>query len=131
MLAIRVAVGVVMDARRRVLISYRHKRQHQGERWEFPGGKAEPNETDYQALCRELKEELGIEVVAAVPLCEVLHRYPERTVQLQVWQVTQFSSPVVAQEGQDWRWVAIEELGQYQFPEANGPILEAIAKLDF
>ena len=64
--SLHVAVGVIQDSNGRVLVSLRSERQHQGGLWEFPGGKVEKGETVREALCRELYEELGIEVDAAV-----------------------------------------------------------------
>ena len=59
-----VVAGVIRDPANndRVLISRRHDASHQGGKWEFPGGKVEPDEDPVAALRRELHEELGIEV---------------------------------------------------------------------
>jgi mutator protein MutT len=59
---VHVAVGVIVDAQGRVLVARRAHEQHLGGLWEFPGGKLEPGERAEQALYRELKEELAIEV---------------------------------------------------------------------
>jgi len=124
--AVDVAVGVVVNANQHVLISKRAAYQHQGNRWEFPGGKKEPNETIAAALTRELFEELGLEVRNAEPLCTIEFEYPEKCVRLQVFWVFEFSGQVTSKEGQEWRWVAVHELGEYTFPDANAPIVDAI-----
>lgn len=61
------AVGVIMHANGLVLLAERPVGKAWSGYWEFPGGKVEPNETPMQALKRELKEELGIEVSTAYP----------------------------------------------------------------
>ena len=57
-----VAAGVLTDASGRVLLARRISGRDLAGAWEFPGGKIERNETPEQALKRELKEELGIDV---------------------------------------------------------------------
>ncbi|CAG1023513.1 8-oxo-dGTP diphosphatase [Patescibacteria group bacterium] len=122
---IKVAVGVIKNADNELLISLRHDHLHQGGLWEFSGGKIEPNETAEHALKRELKEELGIEVIHAKPLITINHQYSDRNVQLQVFLVTDYLGIACHGENQDIRWVHESELKQYQFPAANKPIITA------
>ena len=70
---VHVAVGVILDSSRRVLLTRRAADSHQGGLWEFPGGKVEPGESLAVALARELHEELGIRVRRSSPLLEVRH----------------------------------------------------------
>ncbi len=125
---LQVAVGVIKNPEGKILISHRHAALHQGGLWEFPGGKIEPFETAEAALERELKEELNIDVISAMPLITIRHRYPDRFVQLNVFLVEQFSGEAESCEGQPFKWVAPAELDQYEFPSANRPIVAA-AKL--
>ncbi len=120
---LHVAVAVIMNADQHVLISRRHPRAHQGGLWEFPGGKVETGESVQQALCRELHEELGIEAVIGDALIQVRHHYSDKAVLLDVWRVTAFTGEAVGKEGQPLRWVTISELSEYEFPEANRPIV--------
>jgi len=124
-----VAVGVIIDSCRNVLISRRGAHQHQGDRWEFPGGKVEPGEGVEEALKRELSEELNIQVKPERRLLELRYNYPEKTVLLDVWLVQSFSGDIQGREGQAWCWVAAEDLPDYKFPDANAPIIETILKL--
>ena len=59
-MTVHVAVGVIVDARRQILLTRRPDHVHQGGLWEFPGGKVEAGETLSKALKRELLEELAI-----------------------------------------------------------------------
>ncbi|WAK02827.1 Nudix family hydrolase [Methylobacter sp. YRD-M1] len=122
---LQVAVGVVKNAAGQILISLRDRSLHQGGLWEFPGGKIEPFETAGQALSRELKEELDITVEVASPLITIEHQYPDLAVQLHVFLVEQFSGHARGCEGQLFKWAAPDELDQYEFPAANGPIVTA------
>ena len=120
-----VAVGVIRDGQGRVLISRRAAHLHQGDRWEFPGGKVEAGESVEAALARELAEELGLTVQCSRPLIEITHDYGDRQVELQVRDVTRWSGPAVGREGQPLRWVSPEALDPAEFPAANQPIITA------
>ena len=122
---VEVAAGVIPDEAGRVLIAKRPAHAHQGDLWEFPGGKLEPGETAEQALRRELKEELDIEVEAASPLIGIRHAYPDRLVRLSVWRVERFSGIPRGAQGQPLRWVAPDRLPGFPFPAANRPIITA------
>ncbi len=126
MKCIHVAAAAVSDARGRVLIAQRPAHVHQGGLWEFPGGKLEPGESPRQALERELREELGIEVGSARPLIQVRHDYPDKAVLLDVWRVEDYAGIPVGREGQPLEWVTHSELGKYAFPAANTPIVKAL-----
>lgn len=123
---IHVAAAAVSDARGRVLIAQRPAHVHQGGLWEFPGGKLEPGESARQALQRELREELGIEVGSARPLIQVRHDYPDKSVLLDVWRVEDYAGIPVGREGQPLEWVRHSELGKYALPAANTPIVKAL-----
>lgn len=122
---LHVAAAVIRDERGRVLIAQRPAHLHQGGLWEFPGGKVERGEDVRAALARELEEELGIGVRTCTPLIRVRHRYPERNVLLDVWEVTAFAGEPHGREGQPVRWVDAEGLRAFSFPAANQPIVTA------
>lgn len=127
---VHVAVAVLVNSRQEVLISKRPVGTHQGGLWEFPGGKLEANEEVQTALGRELHEELGIRPITLRPLIRITHDYPDKSVLLDVWYVTGFRGVAVGREGQPLRWVPVDRLADYEFPEANLPILAAITLPD-
>ena len=127
---VHVAVATLVNSRQEVLISKRPVGAHQGGLWEFPGGKLEANEDVQTALARELHEELGIQPTTLRPLMRSAHDYPDRFVLLDVWYVSGFSGEAVGREGQQIRWVPVDCLADYEFPEANLPILAAITLPD-
>lgn len=124
-LPLHVAAGVIDGSDGRILIARRAKHSHQGELWEFPGGKLEAGESAIQALCRELREEVGIEVQRASPLIKINYRYPDRHVLLDVWRVDKFAGTAFGREGQATLWVEPAHLADYAFPAANLPIIAA------
>ena len=123
---IEVVAAVIRDQKGRILITRRPQHVHQGGLWEFPGGKREAHETAFQALFRELKEEVDIEVQEAVPLIKIDHDYGDKHVLLDVWQVRGFKGRAWGREGQDWRWIDEAAIEEYAFPEANLPIIKAL-----
>lgn len=123
---VHVAVGVVVDAQQRILVSQRLAHLHQGGLWEFPGGKVEAGETVQQALVRELAEELAIDVVRSEPLITISHDYSDKSVLLDVWVADVFTGEPAGREGQRWQWAAVGDLRTLAFPAANAPIVAAV-----
>lgn len=122
---VHVAVGaIVKDGR--VLLAKRAAHQHQGGLWEFPGGKVETAESVQAALARELKEELDITPNKISPLIQISHQYADKAVLLDVWRVEEFSGEPRGVEGQPLEWVPISQLGEFEFPAANKPIVSAL-----
>ena len=129
MQAVHVAVGVILDSERNILITRRARDAHQGGLWEFPGGKVEAGESLELALGRELREELGITIGRTSALLAVTHDYGDKAVLLDVHIVWDFAGEARGLEAQPLAWVTPQELAQYPFPAANIPIVEAVTKL--
>lgn len=129
---IRVAVAVIINQNKEILIAKRSKDQHQGNKWEFPGGKVEANETSEEALRREIWEELGIEVQSSSEMISITHEYIEenpknnKTVILDVFDVRKWQGKPKGVEGQPIRWITISEIDNYEFPIANVEIVNII-----
>ena len=117
---IRVAAGVILSPdRERVLLSWRDASRDQGGLWEYPGGKIEADESPAVALSRELREELGLDVFVASPLCEVRHDYGDKRVVLHFFVVEQFGGEAASLEQQAIKWWPVDALAGLVFPEAN------------
>jgi mutator protein MutT len=119
---VEVGAGLVFR-QGRLLIARRREGDHQGGRWEFPGGKREPGESWEGCVRRELREELGIEVEVGPCWEQVSHAYPERTVHLAFflcrwlrYEPEPLGCAAVA-------WVRREELARHDFPPADQRLL--------
>lgn len=110
----------------KVFVSRRKKGTHLEDLWEFPGGKLQPGEARFHALKRELEEEIGIQVHSAIPFQSLFHRYREKHIFLDVWEVKSFSGQAEGLEGQEVCWAAVKDLHDYSFPEADIPVLNAL-----
>ena len=118
--------AVIWAKNKKILITKRPDNKPQGGFWEFPGGKIERDETPTEGLFRELKEELAISVLEMRPFVKLEHEYPERSIILDVWIVEKFTGNARGNEGQTIAWVSIDQLNQYQFPEANRLIVDKL-----
>lgn len=123
--ATQVVAAVIRDEKGDIFITLRPDHVHQGGLWEFPGGKREPGESPYHTLVRELNEETGITVQRARPLITISYQYPDKAVELDVWEVLAFSGKAHGREGQACRWVSEQSLNDFAFPVANRPIVMA------
>jgi 8-oxo-dGTP diphosphatase len=123
-----VAAAIFSECGEKLFIARRAKNAHQGGLWEFPGGKKESGEKPEQALYRELEEELGIQTKVHEPLIKLSHDYGDKLVELDVYKVTKFSGTAHGAEGQETRWIKLQEIHNYDFPEANKAIIEALLK---
>jgi 8-oxo-dGTP diphosphatase len=121
-----VAIGILFNSHRQVLIAQRPEGKYQSGLWEFPGGKVEKNETVFQALQRELQEEIGVQVITAEPFLQVEHDYGDRLVLLDAWQVTDFTGEPTGRENQPVRWIMLDELKNFPFPTGNQKIIEKL-----
>lgn len=95
--------------------------------WEFPGGKREAEETLEQALRRELREELGVEVADARPLITVRHAYTRFRVRLHAYECRLKSDPKT--DPKKLRWVSLRALRRYPFPSGSARIVDKLTEL--
>lgn len=110
----------------RLLLALRQPHQHQGGLWEFPGGKVDADESGFDALKRELHEEIAIDVVKASSWLQVSHDYPDKSVDLEFWHVFEFSGEPEGREQQELRWIRLSELHAFPVPKANQTIVDAL-----
>ncbi len=111
----------------RVLIAKRKAGRFTGK-WEFPGGKVEEDETPEECLKRELREELAIETQIGTLYLSTTYAYPHATIELLTYRASIVSGEIELREHSDARWVAPEELQNYDFPEADCAVIERLAR---
>ena len=123
---VHIAVAVIVNTNNEVCISLRHKDAHQGGLWEFPGGKVEQGETIKQALVREIREELNLEIKQSRPLITINHHYDDKSVCLHVYKVMMYQGEATGLEGQQLKWLPVSQLSADDFPAANLPVIKAV-----
>lgn len=110
----------------RVLISQRLNDRMLGGLWEFPGGKCETAESYDACLRREIREELALDIEVAEPLVTFDHAYSHLHITLHVFHCRPLSDPPRAIEVADWRWVALDNLGDFPLSVADRRIAQAL-----
>ena len=120
-----VAACALVDVDGRVLIAQRPEGKQLAGLWEFPGGKVEPGEPPEDALIRELKEELDIDVAKAclAPFVFASHAYETFHLLMPLWLCRRWSGTVQALEHQALAWVRPAHLGDYPMPPADEPLV--------
>ncbi len=125
---VTVSAVVMVDIDGRILIAQRPEGKSMAGLWEFPGGKVEEGETPERALIRELKEELGIDTTEAclAAFTFASHTYDDFHLLMPVFLCRKWDGFVQAKEGQNLKWVKIEDLKKYSMPPADEPLIAMI-----
>lgn len=110
----------------RFLICRRPAHKMCGMLWEFPGGKIEAGETGEQAIVREIREELDIEIAVDEALAAVTHHYAEFDVHLTLYRCRIVSGMPKKLEHADIRWITAGETGDFDFCPADTELLMKI-----
>jgi mutator protein MutT len=121
-------VAAVIRRDRKILITQRLADAHLAGLWEFPGGKVEPGESFEGALCREIREELGVEIRVKDEFFTVEHDYPTKSVRLHFFNCTIVEGEPEARDVADFQWVLPPELSQYEFPPADAELISRLAR---
>ncbi len=116
-------VCAIIERDDQFLIARRSSGRHLARKWEFPGGKVEAGESEVEALQRELQEELGVRVEIIERLTPVEHIYPDRSLRLIAYRCRITGEVPQAGEHEELRWIGINEACEYDFPEADIPVL--------
>ena len=123
---INVVAGVIKDEKGKILITRRNLKKAQGGLWEFPGGKIEPNETREDAIVREIKEELDIDIQVEKYLSERVFNYPEKDINLIALECKKINGDIKLLEHEDYKWVENSELDNFEFAPADIFIVEKL-----
>ena len=125
---VSVVCAVIEQTDGRVLLAQRPAHKHLGLKWEFPGGKVEPDETPEAALVREIKEELGCDVVLTSPLPRFTHDYGVVVIAMIPYlaQLAPASPGPLPHEHVALAWVKHEELPTYDLAPADWPVVDAL-----
>ena len=120
-----VVACALVDADGRVLIAKRPAKKDMAGLWEFPGGKIAYDEPPEEALIRELREELGINVTQAclAPLTFASYSYEKFHLLMPLYVCRRWSETVIAKEGQELKWVRPRDLRDYPLLPADVPVI--------
>ena len=127
---IEVVVGIIRNESGDIFIAKRQKNQFMPDFWELPGGKVERNESHHEALKRELFEETGIKVIKC-GLTQTIHQqYPEKTINLSVYTIEEYSGIPSGEEGQEYSWCNIDNFMNFKLLPTMWKIIKKISLPD-
>lgn len=121
---VRVAIGLLFS-HACVLVGFRQAHQHQGNKYEFPGGKIDLHERPEDACRREIKEEVGVEISDWLPWDYMQHEYDDVIVQLHFFY-TYIDDTLRSQIQSPWFWCERERLSEFKFPKANQAVIKRL-----
>jgi 8-oxo-dGTP diphosphatase len=121
-----IGVAVIWNDQGQILIDRRRPSGTMGGLWEFPGGKIEKGETVEECIKREINEELGILIEVGKHLITIDHTYTHLRVTLTVHHCRHLTGVPQPLECDEIRWVSLDELDRFAFPQANIQIITAL-----
>ena len=125
-------VGGLIYQNKKILICQRKKEGDHSLKWEFPGGKLKDFEENQEALKRELKEELNIEIIKMSFFDEYLYEYKELSKKLKLvfYQIFQFEGEMQNLVHHQLKWIDISNLSDYDFLEGDQKIIDKLIQND-
>ena len=126
---ISVSAGILVNNDNQILLSQRTADKSFPGQWEFPGGKIESSETAHEALIRELKEELGIDIDNSYLFKRIEHYYDSFIANIEFFLVDSWSGELSGEEGQLVRWFSVRDLRDLPILAADNPVIEELQEL--
>ncbi len=118
--------AAILIRENKILIAQRKLTDNQGGKWEFPGGKIRGDETPPECLRREMEEEFGIKVAVGEFFAESTYRYEHGAIKLLAYRTEWVAGQFVLNAHADSRWVYPSQLDDFDFAEADIPLVEKL-----
>lgn len=116
---IDVVAAIIRDKGNKILIAQRNFKKSQGGLWEFPGGKIELNESKEEAIIREIKEELNMDIKCNEYFDEKIYEYPDKKIRLIASNCSMTGNTYEVLEHEQISWITKEEFKNYEFAPAD------------
>ncbi len=128
---IDVVAAIITNREGNFLITQRNFNKSQGGLWEFPGGKIEKNESRENAIIREIKEELNLDILVDKYIGEKVFNYPNKDINLIALKCSILSGNIKLTEHEDYKWSSSNELKNYNFAPADAFIVDKLIKREY
>lgn len=112
----------------KILIAQRSEKMKLPLKWEFPGGKLEAGENEKEALIREIKEELNIEISPSQRISSHIHDYVSFKINLIAYLCEYISGEIQLSEHKDYKYIPFEELKDHDLAEADIPVIAELQR---
>ena len=119
-------VAAIIEKDNYYLIVQRNKKKYMGLKWEFPGGKVEPNETLKEALCREIEEELNIGIYIHKKIAEEKYKDKQINITLHYYLCSEKNGTIKLNEHENLKWVEKKDFIKYDFVAGDGNVLSLL-----
>ena len=123
-------VAALIEKEGKVLIARRNDGNEKViGKWEFPGGKAEPGETEEETVEREVQEELSLQVKAKEYIGNSVYEYPNRVVNLKLYRCEYLAGTIHLEAHSEYRWVSKNALTDYDLAPADIPLAQKVKQI--
>lgn len=130
MKTIKVVAAVILQEGKVLCVQRpKHEKEYISVKWEFPGGKVEVGESREEALVREIREELSVDIEVLEFFMTVEHTYPDFHLTMHVFKCALQSGEIVLNEHVDMKWLSMEELGSLDWAAADVQVVERLIKV--
>ena len=123
----RVTAAILINDEK-IIIAKRKSTGKLPNKWEFPGGKLELNETPEQCLQRELKEEFDIDVSIGEYLGSSIYHYDHISIELLAYRTFWEGGSISLKDHDDFAWISLEQIGEYDFAPADIPFVNKLRR---
>jgi 8-oxo-dGTP diphosphatase len=110
----------------KIIIAKRGPDDRLANKWEFPGGKVEFNETPEQCLKREIKEEFDIDVSVGEYLGSSIYHYDHISIELMAYRTYWENGKIDLKDHDDFKWISLEQLAEFDFAPADLVFVEKL-----
>ena len=110
----------------KIIIAKRGRNDLLANKWEFPGGKVEINETPEQCLKREMKEEFDIDVSVGEYLGSSIYFYDHISIELMAYRTYWENGEIDLKDHDDFKWISLEQLAEFDFAPADMVFVEKL-----
>lgn len=130
---VKVVAALIFNNEGRLLITQRNANTHLGGLWEFPGGRLETGETHQQALAREIKEEVDLNIEVLSFFWQEKEEYESRIIDISFYKC-RMDPPrqrVSPKDVADYRWIQLKKIDEYTFPKADQKLVKRLKSYSF
>ena len=120
--------AAILVKNNKIIIAKRGPDDHLADKWEFPGGKIEINETPEQCLKREMKEEFDIDVSVGGYLGSSIYHYHHMSIELLAYRTYWEDGEIDLKDHDDFKWISLEQLAEFDFAPADRVFVEKLQK---
>jgi len=120
------AAIIIKDGK--LLIAQRLKGDALAHKWELPGGKIEEGETPEECLERELLEEFSVQIKVGEFIIKSIYHYDHISIELLAFLIEEIIGEFIINDHEEIEWISVDEVGYYDFADADKPIINEITK---